>query len=110
MYRPTAIDSVRKDRVDNPAELTGSRRGIDGDLHQMCIQTCHWELIVEIVVIDGSDNDNSYLKSHRAAVSNALIVSSVENMVNRIRDRLGATGTIDRLVIVGHGNSGVIGV
>jgi hypothetical protein len=65
---------------------------------------------MEIVVIDGSDNDNSYLKMHRAAVSDALIVSSVENMVNRIRELLGVSGRMGRLVIVGHGNSGVIGV
>ena len=67
---------------------------------------------MDILVIDGSDNDNGYLKNHRVVVSysNALIVSSVENMVDRIRERLGASGTIDHLVIVGHGNSGIIGV
>lgn len=64
---------------------------------------------MNVVVIDGSDDDNGFLKRHRGGAPNALVVADVESMVQGILRRLGAQQSIDRLIIVGHGASGIIG-
>jgi hypothetical protein len=58
---------------------------------------------MNIVVIDSSTVDNGFLVGQRALHPNAVLANSVVKMVSHILDRLGPSGTIDRLLIIGHG-------